>query len=163
MHDGYLFTLGICGSAAEDDPAPEVLSTLLGAIPPVKRAAFLGVLPTEQPDPLVSEIVADMRDAELIVIVTPASTPQLPARLNDLLRAACATDLGEHYAVLVAIGPYAASVLPALQAVVTQCDLVVTGTAALAADDPAPIEVVRTAYTTARAALAPHALPREVH
>ncbi|PMP80736.1 MAG: hypothetical protein C0184_09045, partial [Chloroflexus aggregans] len=75
MHDGYLFTLGICGSAAEDDPAPEVLSALLGAIPPVKRAAFLGVLPSEQPDLLVAEIVADMRDAELIVMVTPASTP----------------------------------------------------------------------------------------
>ncbi len=73
MHDGYLFTLGICGSADEDDPAPEVLSALLGQLPPVKRAAFLGPLPPGQPDALLADIVADMRDAELIVIVTPAT------------------------------------------------------------------------------------------
>ncbi|MCS6887381.1 MAG: NAD(P)H-dependent oxidoreductase [Chloroflexus sp.] len=159
MHDGYLFTLGICGSAAEDDPAPEVLSALLGALPPVKRAAFLGELPAGQPDLLLAEVVADMRDAELIVIVTPATVPQLPARLTNLLRAACAADLAGRYAALVTVGPYAQAVLHELRAAVATCGFVIAGAFALVEDAPLPEAELRAAYTAARAALAPHALP----
>lgn len=159
MHDGYLFTLGICGSADEDDPAPEVLSALLGQLPPVKRAAFLGLLPLGQPDTLLADIVADMRDAELIVIVTPATAPQLPARLNDLLRAAYAADLAGRYAALVAVGPHAATVLNELRAAVATCGFTIAGGFALAADTPLPHAAIQAAYQTARATLAPHALP----
>lgn len=159
MHDGYLFTLGICGSADEDDPAPEVLSALLGQLPPVKRAAFLGPSPSGQPDALLTDIVADMRDAELIVIVTPATVPQLPARLNDLLRAAYAADLSGRYAALVAIGPHAAAVLNELRAAVVTCGFTLAGAFALTTDTPLPHTGIQAAYKVARAALAPHALP----
>lgn len=159
MHDGYLFTLGICGSADEDDPAPDVLSALLGQLPPVKRAAFLGPLPPGQPDALLADIVADMHDAELIVIVSPATVPQLPARLNDLLRAAYAANLAGRYAALVAVGPHAAAVLNELRAAVTTCGFTLAGAFALASDTPLPYTGIQAAYKTARAALAPHALP----
>ncbi len=90
MHDGYLFTLGICGTTAADHPALFVLNTMLTALPPVKRAAYLGpVLPLDQRgqlyDALIEPIVCDMRDAELLLIVTPVSAVALPARLAALL------------------------------------------------------------------------------
>lgn len=159
MHDGYLFTLGICGSAEEDDPGPVMLNSLLAALPPVKRAAFLGTIPSDQPDQLIAEIITDMRDAELIVIVTPATTPQLPDRLNNLLRAAYAAGVGGRFAALIAVGPYAAAVLPALQTAAATCGLRIASTCAANTDDEPPLADVQAAYATARAVLAPHALP----
>lgn len=90
MHDGYLFTLGICGSAAADHPALFALNTMLGALPPVKRAVYLGPMVSlnqygQLYDPLLEPIVCDMRDAELLLIVTPVSETTLPARLARLL------------------------------------------------------------------------------
>ncbi|WP_298816597.1 hypothetical protein [Chloroflexus sp.] len=159
MHDGYLFTLGICGSADEDDPAPELLSALLGALPPVKRAAFLGVLPFEQPDPLLTDIIADMTDAELIVIVAPATTPQLPTRLNTLLCAATAARINGRYAFIAAIGQHAGAILRQIHTAATACGLIVAGAHAMTDNQPPPLEEVRAAYAIARATLAPDALP----
>lgn len=90
MHDGYVYTLGICGSAAANSPAPALLDALLAALPPVKRAALLGeVVPLDAngrlSDPLVPLVVNDMRDAELILIVTPVSASSLPLRLTVCL------------------------------------------------------------------------------
>ncbi len=90
MHDGYLFTLGICGSTAADHPALFVLNTMLTALPPVKRAAYLGpVLPLDQHgqlhDTLLEPIVCDIHDAEVLLIVTPVSAAALPVRLTALL------------------------------------------------------------------------------
>lgn len=160
MHDGYLFTLGICGSAEEDDPAPVILNQLLAALPPVKRAAFLGRLPSDQPDQLLADVVADMRDAELIIIVAPATTPQLPNRLDNLLRATYAAGISGRYALLVTIGRHAPAVLQQLQAVTATCGLMITAAHALADHDPPPVTSAQAAYATARTNLAPNALPR---
>ncbi|MEF3273509.1 MAG: NAD(P)H-dependent oxidoreductase [Chloroflexus sp.] len=159
MHDGYLFTLGICGSADEDDPAPDLLSALLGALPPVKRAAFLGKLGPDQSDQLLAEVVADMADAELIVIVAPATTPQLPARLTTLLHNAATVNLGGRYAVVITVGPHASAVLHQLRTAAASCGFIIAGAYAMADSSSPPLAEVRAAYVAARTALAPNALP----
>jgi hypothetical protein len=118
MHDGYLFTLGICGTAAASSPALAVLNGMLEALPHVKRAALLGeVLRLEGGgalhDPLLAQVAADMRDAEILLLVTPvyrsASTGdmRLPARLAELLQAAAPLAQAERWpgkhAALVAV------------------------------------------------------------
>ncbi len=104
MHDGYIYTLAICGSAAASTPAPAVVNAMLAALPPVKRAALLGEVvmlntPADKTlhDPLIDQVVPDMTDAEILLLVTPLlvrvraegeTQVRLPARLEDLLRRA---------------------------------------------------------------------------
>ncbi len=87
MHDGYIFTIGICGGAS--GLAPACLDVMLAALPPVKRAALLGevLLSTGIPsldDPLIEPIRADIADAELLLLVTPLVGGGVPARLRAL-------------------------------------------------------------------------------
>ncbi len=93
MHDGYLFTLGVCFSTSADSPALMLLDTLLGALPPVKRAAFLSdVDPLDDQagfdHELLPAIVSDLCDAELLIVVTPIASDSLPVRLTALLHQA---------------------------------------------------------------------------
>jgi hypothetical protein len=109
MHDGYLYTLGICGTAAGNNPAPALLSAMLRAIPPVKRAAMLGEVvllddPTTFTDPLLDRVLADMYDAELLFIVTPTPGGRLPARLTQLLARIPADALAETHSLVVLVG-----------------------------------------------------------
>lgn len=92
MHDGYIYTLGICGSASGSGPAPPCLDLLLAALPPVKRAAYLGevMLSGGAPslvDPLIEPVRADIDAAELLIIVTALPGDRLPARLAALVHA----------------------------------------------------------------------------
>jgi multimeric flavodoxin WrbA len=98
MHDGYIYTLALCGATTLSTAAPLIVNTMLAAIPPVKRAAWLGeVLPltanTSPADPLLDEVLADLHDAEVMLIITPlyqrtgsddTHTSALPARLMRL-------------------------------------------------------------------------------
>lgn len=89
MHDGYIYTLGICGSAAGGGPAPACLDLMLAALPPVKRAAYLGevLLSAEAPsldDPLIAPVRDEIADAELLLLVTPLPGGALPASLSAL-------------------------------------------------------------------------------
>lgn len=121
MHDGYIFTLGICGSASPSNPAPALLDAMLAALPPVKRAALLGeIVPLDGAgklhDPLLDPIIQDLRDAEVILMVTPlASSGRLPARLAALVkRAAPLVATGVlHGKVAVLVGVVAAADMPA--------------------------------------------------
>ncbi len=112
MHDGYIFTLGICGVAADSHPAPALLDALMAALPPVKRAAFLGdVLPINDAgavyDPLLEPIINDIADAETVLIVAPLRTDGPPARLIHILEQAARSDAviqpRPRFAVLVGI------------------------------------------------------------
>ncbi|MCU0492003.1 MAG: hypothetical protein MUD01_10465 [Chloroflexaceae bacterium] len=111
MHDGYLFTLGLCGTASASSPAPALLNAMLAALPPVKRAALLGeVLPFDSQgqllDAMLPAILGDIRDAELLLVVTPLLPGgRLPARLEALLHRASQllVALPPKYAVLVAV------------------------------------------------------------
>lgn len=90
MHDGYIFTLGICGSTTAEHPALLLLDVMLKALPPVKRAAHLGeVLQLEKNhqlrDPLLDPLREDLRDAEVVLVVTPLHGATLPFRLAALL------------------------------------------------------------------------------
>ncbi len=92
MHDGYIYTLGICGSASGSGLAPACLDLMLAALPPVKRAAYLGEVlvddGTASPiDPLIEPVRADIDAAELLIIVTPLHGGRLPTRLTTLIRA----------------------------------------------------------------------------
>lgn len=111
MHDGYIFSLGICGSANDSGLTPACLDTLLGAIPPVKRAALLGevLVSLGMPDlhdPLIAPILADIADAEILLIVTPIAGGGLPARLRGLFQAVAANPPPTHprFAALVFVG-----------------------------------------------------------
>lgn len=109
MHDGYLFTLGICGTASGSSPAPDMLGAMLRAIPPVKRAALLGeVLLLDDPaifaDPLRDVLLADLGDAELLLIVSPLRLGRLPGRLTQLLKFAAEMPLGGKHALVVLLG-----------------------------------------------------------
>lgn len=108
MHDGYLFTLGICGTASGNSPAPELLGAMLRAIPPVKRAALLGeVLLLDDPahfaDPMINMVLADVADAELLLIVSPTPGGRLPLRLANLLEQAAPMALRGTHALIVLI------------------------------------------------------------
>lgn len=109
MHDGYLFTLGVCGTASGSSLAPALLGAMLRAIPPVKRAALLGEVlllddPTIFADPLREALLADLRDAELLLIVSPLRSERLPARLTQLLKLAAEMPLGGKHALVVLLG-----------------------------------------------------------
>jgi hypothetical protein len=87
MHDGYIFTIGIAGSAG--GAAAACLDLMLAALPPVKRAAYLGAVFTHDglpslSDPLTAPIWADIADAEVLLIATPLPGGRLPARLHAL-------------------------------------------------------------------------------
>ncbi len=121
MHDGYIFTLGICGTAAASSPAPALLGAMLVALPPVKRAAYLGDvlrlngsrdLPHPTHDKLLDEVLADLHDAELLLIVSPiffhpvTHAVSVPARMQHLLeraRTLPAAALRDKWAVLVSL------------------------------------------------------------
>lgn len=106
MHDGYLFTLGICGTASGNSAAPALLGRMLAAIPPVKRAALLGEIvllddPDRFADPMLEAVLAEMDDAELLLIVTPTRHGRLPARLEELLTQATTRQLQGKYALAI--------------------------------------------------------------
>ncbi len=103
MHDGYIFTLGICGTASASSVAPALLGMMMTVLPPVKRAAYLGDvlrlngskdLPHPTRDHLLDEVLADMYDAELLLLVSPihiranSGAASLPARMQNLLERA---------------------------------------------------------------------------
>lgn len=91
MHDGYLFTLGVCGTASDASRAPALLNAMLGAIPPVKRAALLGdVRRLDDPanidgDGLLDEAASDFADAELLILATPSVAGDVAPRMAALL------------------------------------------------------------------------------
>lgn len=172
MHDGYLFTLGVCGTASSASVAPALLDAMMGALPPVKRVALLGdvrVLDADgdlPPDELLDRIAGDLSDAEALLVVTPVLHGGLPPRLRDALRRA-----GEHagtagfsdtLAALVCVGGNAADREAAEVAFRRWCDdhgVTLAGVAALAdvAVDEATLAVVvqlaEDTYANASAAL----------
>ncbi|MEI7643414.1 MAG: hypothetical protein WCJ55_03800 [Chloroflexales bacterium] len=175
MHDGYLFTIGICGSASDSGLALACLDALLAALPPVKRAALLGEVlifdgPPALDDPLTGPIRADIADAELLLIVTPViSGGGIPARLRALARAVVAAPppARPRFAALVALGPRHDPALAPLRRLCAAAEATVIGELWLSAggdelDDPARRQLealARAAYAQARS-LAPEALPR---
>jgi len=119
MHDGYIFTLGVCGSASDSGPAPACLDAMLAALPPVKRAAYLGeVLVSEGApslaDPLTAPLLAEIADAELLLLVTPLPGGALPARVRALANGLSAAPplARPRLAALVAFGNAATALLP---------------------------------------------------
>lgn len=65
MHDGYVYTFGICTTTS--GPAATLLNTLLAALPPVKRAAFLSDFTADS----AQLYAAEWHDAELVLLVVP--------------------------------------------------------------------------------------------
>ncbi|NTU84737.1 MAG: hypothetical protein HGA45_36135, partial [Chloroflexales bacterium] len=68
MHDGYIFTLGICGSASMSGPAQGCLDLMLATLSPVKRAAYLGEIRVSEgapslDDPLRGPVAGAIADA----------------------------------------------------------------------------------------------------
>ncbi|MBX0328886.1 hypothetical protein K2Z83_14495 [Oscillochloris sp. ZM17-4] len=173
MHDGYIFTIGICGSASDSGLAPACLDTMLAALPPVKRAALLGevLLFTGAPDlddPMRDPIRADIADAELLLIVTPLLGGGLPARLRGLARAVAASPppARQRFVALAAVGPRDDAALAPLRRLCAAAGAEIVGE--LWVDDGAQLgdadrgrleELARAAYARART-VAPEALPR---
>ncbi|MEI8167870.1 MAG: hypothetical protein WCG26_15920, partial [Chloroflexales bacterium] len=94
--DGYIFTLGICGSASASGPAQGCLDLMLAALAPVKRAAYLGEILVREgepslDDPLLGPVCADIADAEVLLFATPLPGGALPARLLALAHSLAAT------------------------------------------------------------------------
>lgn len=114
MHDGYLFTLGICGTASSASIAPGLLTAMMRLIRPVKRVAHLGdICPLQADgslanDSFLEEVVDDIPDAEALLIVTPVLHRGLPPRLQALLTCAserlAASAFAEMIAGLVCVG-----------------------------------------------------------
>lgn len=161
MHDGYLFTLGICGSSG--GAAVAVLDAMLAALPPVKRAAYLGeiIVSEELPgfaDPLAAPIGADIADAELLLLVTPLVGGALPPRLRDLdwLDPAPPAQ-GDRFVALVILGDGPETALASLYASVERVGARLAGTIRLPAKPDlaqamdAAAELARAAYAMARA------------
>ncbi|RRR76156.1 MAG: hypothetical protein EI684_03495 [Candidatus Viridilinea halotolerans] len=126
MHDGYLYTLGICGSTAGNGPAPQCLDLMLAALPPVKRAAYLGevLLDHASPgfrDPLLAPLYVELADAELLLIVTPLPGGQLPPRLQALAHVLCKTPLvsAPRYAIFIGFADHPPHALDALRLALT--------------------------------------------
>lgn len=172
MHDGYLFTLGICASASDSGPAPAILDAMLAALPPVKRAAYLGevLLSEGSPsleDPLTGALLADVADAELLLIVAPLPGGRLPPRLAALARALCATPLpqAQRFAALVTVGAPAPGATAALLAGLEVAGARLAGELHASPDAPAAeiapqtVDLARAAYNLARATR-PAALPK---
>lgn len=174
MHDGYIFTIGICGSASDSGLAPACLDAMLAALPPVKRAAYLGeILVSEgEPDladPLADPIRADIADAELLLLVSPFSAAGLPARLRALARAVAAgpPPARPRVAALVAVGRRDEATLAPLRELCAAAGAHIAGElwlsdeAALSPEALSKLgELARAAYSQART-LAPEALPHE--
>jgi hypothetical protein len=173
MHDGYIFTIGICGSASDSGLAPACLDAMLAALPPVKRAALLGevVVFEGEPDlddPMADPIRADIADAELLLIATPLSPGGLPARLRALARAVAAgpPPARPRFAALVAVGRRDDAGLAPLRALCAAAGAEIVGelwlgdAPALSAEALEQLgELARLAYGRARG-LRPEALPR---
>ncbi len=170
MHDGYLFTLGICGSAGAGHPALQLLDAMLAALPPVKRALYLGEVQPAGADgswhePLRDPLRADLADAEILLLVTPTLAGKLPTRLYTLFnQLPAANPTWPLEIVAIAIGPAADQALARLQGFFAAPDIHFQGLA-LNADEvdaamPQALALARAAYRRARAAL-PEALPRE--
>lgn len=171
MHDGYLFTLGICGSASDSGPAPAILDAMLAALPPVKRAAYLGeVLISEgQPsfdDPLTAAIAADIADAELLLVVVPLLGGALPGRIHTLAQLKPAPPVqGGRFAVLVSLGASGPETLRSLHEMLARAGAQLAGELLLPLDtDPTSAAheastLARQAYSLARAQH-PEALPQ---
>lgn len=171
MHDGYLFILGICGSTSDSGPAPRCLDVMLAALPPVKRAAYLGeVLISEGApslaDPLLQPVLEDIADAEVLLVATPLPGGALPARLAALAHslAAAPPPARRRFAALVAFTDGSTAALWPLRHALEAagCEILVELYAPAAAE-PAAIadeaaELAREAYARARA-LRPEALP----
>jgi hypothetical protein len=169
MHDGYLFTLGVCGSAS-GGPAQHCLDAMLAALPPVKRAAYLGeVLVSESApslrDPLVAPLLAEIADAELLLAATPLPGGLLPPRLRALAEAIIAAPpAGPRFAVLISFADnLVARTLDPLRAAFAACGATLIGELQFPADAPAAVwkgdatELARAAYARARS-LHPEAL-----
>lgn len=166
MHDGYIFTLGICGSAG--GPAQACLDAMLAALPPVKRAAYLGeVLRSDGApslaDPLTLPLLGEIADAELLLVVAPLPGGVLPPRLRALAQALLAAPLaGPRFAALVAFANDAGA-LASLRNALASAGATLVGELRFptdAADElwlPAAIELARAAYAQART-LHPEAL-----
>lgn len=100
MHDGYLFTLGISGTPLGNRPAARLLLQMMAALPPVKRVAALG-----DGGSLHEPVLADLRDAELLLLATPAPLPpRVHALLEFLAPAVEAGLLQGKVAALAAVG-----------------------------------------------------------
>ena len=175
MHDGYLFILGLCGTASGTSLAPTLLSAMLKTVPPVKRAALLGEVTLlddwrSTDDHLLLAAIDDMADAELLLLVTPARTHGLPLRFQQLLRQSSQTlgkRLAGRYAVLAVIaeGGDPAAALTELGEYAEHVGLVVAERLCIGADlseaealalgNAAALRAYRAART-----LAPHALPQ---
>lgn len=175
MHDGYLFTLGICGSAAAGQPALRLLDAMLAALPPVKRAVYLGeVLPIAADgtlqDPLLEPLLADMADAEILLLSTPAPPNGLPLRLRRMLEYLPALQqagrLAPQQIVAVTVGPAADAAIHQLRqtCAALTCTLrdVALDESAIeqAATQDRVVELARAAYRAVRRS-APDALPYE--
>jgi hypothetical protein len=171
MHDGYIFTLGIC--AGTYGLAPACLNLMLAALPPVKRAALLGevLISASAPsldDPLVEPIRADIADAELLLVVTPLVGGALPTRLRALAHRVkfAPPPPRPRFMVIVVVGePNDEALLP-LRRLRTAVGAVEAGelwledSDALGADQRRRLEdLARAAYAQARG-LEPEALPR---
>jgi hypothetical protein len=163
MHDGYLFSLGICGTASDASRAPALLNAMLAAIPPVKRAALLGdVRRMDDPanidgDGLLDEVAADFADAELLLLATPAVAGDVSPRMAALLAMAAhevRANLPKH-AVLLATDEEgdetAALALERLVAWCAQCGVIVSAQLAisLAIDDEHALGLAHAAAQTA--------------
>ena len=164
MHDGYIFTLGVCGSASASGPAPACLDAMLAALPPVKRAAYLGEVLTSDgapslADPLTAPLLADLADAELLLLVTPLPGGVLPNRLRALASGLFATPppARPRLAVLVAFGDAPAALQPLRHALgLAGVELREELVAPVVSIEDA-VSLARRAYAQARL-LQPHAL-----
>lgn len=171
MHDGYIFTLGICGSASGGGPAPGCLDLMLAALPPVKRAAYLGEILVSQgspsfADPLLEPVAADIGDAEVLLLVTTLPGGALPARLAALARSleAAPPPARRRFVALVAFTDGSTAPLwplrHALEAAGCEilAELYAGAEAELAAIADEAVALAQTAYARARA-MHPEALP----
>ncbi|MFV9505051.1 MAG: hypothetical protein AB4911_10860 [Oscillochloridaceae bacterium umkhey_bin13] len=170
MHDGYIFTLGVCGSAAGGGPAPACLDLMLAAIPPVKRAAYLGEVfdsvERDALDPLTVPVRLDLADAELLLLTTPLPGGALPPRLRSLTRALMVAPPPprRRYAAIVAFADGSLDGLWPLRHALEAAEIEILGELYASVDaDPATLaddlaELARMAYGRARA-MHPEALP----
>lgn len=171
MHDGYLFTLGICGSASTSGPAPGCLDLMLAALPPVKRAAYLGEILVSEgapsfADPLLAPVAADIADAEVLLLATPLPGGALPARLAALARAleAAPPPASRRFAAIVAFTDGSTEALWPLRHALELAgceilaELYASADAELAELAEEIAELARATYARARA-LHPEALP----
>lgn len=171
MHDGYIFTLGICGSASTSGPAQGCLDLMLAALAPVKRAAYLGAILVSEAapsfdDPLIGPVTGDIIDAEVLLVTTPLPGGALPTRMLALARGLeqDPPPARRRFAVLVVFTDGSTAPLWPLRHALEAADIEILGElyapADVALDEVADeaIAVARMAYARARASY-PGALP----